>query len=408
MAHKETAMHPDADKHTRLAYRSQATRVLSSAALAALLQQARQRNRALGITGLLVADGARFMQWLEGPGDAVHAVWSSIRRDARHGHIEQIAVPRGTQRLFADWQMRLACGALDRVAEPAWRLQRSLLDRLQGDDSAAASALCGLASASSWPAANDLAHSLVGAARGMTRVKAGLPCAELALRADNSALDAIEAQVFDATQQLLGQWWAEDRCSETSIVIAQGQLMSWAHAVMATMQAPHPGAPRVLVCPVPGERHLASVALAAHAHARAGAAAQVLFAQSDDELLDRLRSERFDVLQLCLSDVVPRESQWPQAADLLARARNASREPRLAVLLRGRAFTDQPGLGVLLGADDAYAPGALDAAALASLVRWCRARASSPAAMAAQSVLMDMCSQLNSRRPAGLSLQPGR
>ncbi len=380
--------------HTRLAYRSRATRVLSSSALAALLGQARQRNAALGITGLLIADGTFFMQWLEGPGDAVHAVWSSIRRDARHHHIEQIAVPRGGQRLFADWQMRLACGAVDRVAEPAWRLQRSLLDRLRGEDIAVSLALQGLGSAARWPAANELARSLV--AGGATRP----PGTDLALRVDSSTLDVIEAQVFDAVQQLLGQWWSQDRCGETDVLIAQGQLMSWAHAVMEVMQAPPATAPRVLVSPVPGERHLASVALAAHAHSRAGAAVQVLFAQSDDELLARLRAERFDVLQLCLSDVLPCEDRWSRTAELLAKARNASREPRLAVLLRGRAFTDQPGLGVLLGADDAYAPGALDAAALAGIVRWCRTRASSPAAMAAQSVLMDMCRQLNELRPA--------
>jgi blue light- and temperature-responsive anti-repressor len=391
-----------ASTHARLAYRSQATRVLSSTALAALLSQARQRNAALGITGLLIADGKYFMQWLEGPGDAVHAVWTSIRRDARHHHIEQIAVPRGGQRLFADWQMRLACGAVDRVAEPAWRLQRSLLDRLRRDDSAASLALQGLGGAARWPAVNDLAGSLVagGAARP--------PGTELALRAESSTLDVIEAQVFDAVQQLLGQWWMQDRCNETDVVIAQGQLLAWAHAVMEVMQAPPATAPRVLVSPVPGERHLASVALAAHALARAGAATQVLFAKSDAELLAQLRGERFDVLQLCLSDVLPREDRWQHTAELVAQARNDSLEPRLALLLRGRAFTDQPGLGVLLGADDAYAPGALDAAALAGIVRWCRGRASSPAAMAAQSVLMDMCLQLNEHRPADLSLPPRR
>jgi Sensors of blue-light using FAD len=392
----------DSSAHTRLAYRSQATRALSAAALATLLRQARQRNKALGITGLLVADGTRFMQWLEGPGDAVHAVWSSIRCDARHHHIEQLAVPQGGQRLFADWQMRLACGAVDRVAEPAWRLQRSLLDRMRGDDGAVSSMLQALGSAARWPDAGDLASSLV------TGGDARPPGSELALRAESITLDVIEAQVFDAVQQLLGQWWVQDRCNETDVVIAQGQLMSWAHVVMEAMQAPPPAAPRVLVSPVPGERHLASVALAAHAVARAGAAVQVLFAQSDDELLARLRDERFDVLQLCLSDVLPCEDRWQRSSELVAQVRKASRETRLAVLLRGRAFTDQPGLGVLLGADDAYAPGALDAAALAGLVRWCRGRASSPAAMAAQSVLMDMCRQLNEHRPADRVLPPLR
>lgn len=50
--------------------------------------RARQANGGLGITGLLIFDGQRFCQQLEGPKSAVLKLTERIRNDPRHADVE--------------------------------------------------------------------------------------------------------------------------------------------------------------------------------------------------------------------------------------------------------------------------------------------------------------------------------
>jgi hypothetical protein len=50
--------------------------------------KARTANEAAGVTGLLVFDGMRFCQQIEGPRKAVLALTERIRHDARHVNVE--------------------------------------------------------------------------------------------------------------------------------------------------------------------------------------------------------------------------------------------------------------------------------------------------------------------------------
>jgi hypothetical protein len=50
----------------------------------AIVTRARARNAERGITGLLVFDGLRFCQHLEGPHDAIDALMHRIEQDPRH------------------------------------------------------------------------------------------------------------------------------------------------------------------------------------------------------------------------------------------------------------------------------------------------------------------------------------
>lgn len=50
--------------------------------------QARTANEAAGVTGLLLFDGMRFCQQIEGPRKAVLALTERIRQDARHVNVE--------------------------------------------------------------------------------------------------------------------------------------------------------------------------------------------------------------------------------------------------------------------------------------------------------------------------------
>jgi hypothetical protein len=49
-----------------------------------IVREARNKNEKREITGLLVFDGLRFCQYLEGPEDAVYSLSERIRKDNRH------------------------------------------------------------------------------------------------------------------------------------------------------------------------------------------------------------------------------------------------------------------------------------------------------------------------------------
>ncbi|MCA8830903.1 BLUF domain-containing protein [Hymenobacter pini] len=90
-----------------LIYQSKAVTPLSSAELKRLLNQSRRHNEAADITGMLLYDGSRFLQVLEGPSEAVSAVFARIRQDCRHTEVLVLADGPVAQRQFERWQMGL-------------------------------------------------------------------------------------------------------------------------------------------------------------------------------------------------------------------------------------------------------------------------------------------------------------
>jgi len=88
-----------------LVYMSQATRSLTEAELADLLAVSRRNNAARGITGLLMYEADTFMQALEGPREAVEALFRKISRDPRHTGVHVICEDYVKERYFGPWRM---------------------------------------------------------------------------------------------------------------------------------------------------------------------------------------------------------------------------------------------------------------------------------------------------------------
>ncbi|OUE07395.1 hypothetical protein C5B94_14890 [Clavibacter michiganensis] len=86
-------------------YTSTATRHLTDDDLAELLGQCVRNNERAGLTGLLLHRDGRFMQVLEGPDDAVEAVFATIAADPRHTDVRQLLDERITARRFPAWSM---------------------------------------------------------------------------------------------------------------------------------------------------------------------------------------------------------------------------------------------------------------------------------------------------------------
>lgn len=86
-------------------YHSAATPGFDSVDLAELLTQARAKNRAQGVTGMLLAENGRFLQALEGPEETIRGLMATIGADPRHEHVRVLAEEPIRARRFPDWAM---------------------------------------------------------------------------------------------------------------------------------------------------------------------------------------------------------------------------------------------------------------------------------------------------------------
>lgn len=106
----------------RLVYVSTARPGLAASELDALLTQARTRNEASGLTGLLVYNGVHFMQALEGPRETLEGVYSSISADTRHHGLVSLYEEDIAERAFPGWSMAFSVIAGQEAAEDTLRV----------------------------------------------------------------------------------------------------------------------------------------------------------------------------------------------------------------------------------------------------------------------------------------------
>ena len=88
-----------------LIYVSSATRLFNEEELLNLLQLSRSNNEQAEITGMLLYKGGNFMQVIEGPEEAVTALYQKILRDPRHTGIMLLTKEPLKERQFPDWSM---------------------------------------------------------------------------------------------------------------------------------------------------------------------------------------------------------------------------------------------------------------------------------------------------------------
>lgn len=125
----------------QIKYISRFAKPMKEADIEALAQAAAKKNAELGVTGVLLASGGLFFQVLEGPKEAVDALFETIVADRRHEQVLVLGVREGVEtRLFESWSM----GKVDLDASAEQRLdplrailsavfeQRNVLDGLVG------------------------------------------------------------------------------------------------------------------------------------------------------------------------------------------------------------------------------------------------------------------------------------
>jgi methanogenic corrinoid protein MtbC1 len=319
-----------------LCYQSRAKRRPTADDLAQLVLEARERNRQFGVTGMLVHEGDRFFQWLEGPGEALEGLWSSIRRDERHDDIELLGEGVTPIRLFSEWDLRFLHrpdGGRPTLDIPA---------------PAAAADTIGTEMSGSWRIA-ELA---------LAGDEAGLEALVLERRAAGDDARVICRRFLEPAAHLLGDWWCEDRCDSFAVTIALSKLQNLARSLEASQAGGRRVAitgQRVLISPPPRETHLLGATLLGGFFRQAGWSVQAEFPQSDAELVGLVSTHWFDAIALTLSDVFTRRERLAALVKTIADVRAASRNPTLAVIVGGRAFRTEPSRAAdQVGADVHY------------------------------------------------------
>ena len=89
----------------QLSYISTARPTLIPADVEQILLTSRRNNLHAQVTGLLIFDGKRFLQALEGPMEAVEAVFSNIAVDQRHRGLVTLSNRAVETREFGNWSM---------------------------------------------------------------------------------------------------------------------------------------------------------------------------------------------------------------------------------------------------------------------------------------------------------------
>lgn len=89
------------------------------ASVGAIVKAAREFNGSHGITGLLVFDGERFCQYIEGPAPAMQSLIEKLEVDPRHADFTPLHFERGAadDRRFPGWSMGYADVSGDHTIE---------------------------------------------------------------------------------------------------------------------------------------------------------------------------------------------------------------------------------------------------------------------------------------------------
>lgn len=340
-AHVERSDAGAANWVASITYRSQASRALSVPELQSLVGAARGRNRSIGITGMLLCDGNRYLQTIEGPPDALDRVWESIRHDPRHGSIEILSEHMVPARLFSGLDMQFCCRDGRRARSPAGSSGPALLvDHIP--------AAAGFALAGDDSRLNALIGDLVN---------------------DGWVGDALVRYLLEPTARMLGDAWLADECSEIDLTIGLSMLQLAGHAVQSRGSADKIRKSRysVLLATAPGEPHLLGPSLLGDMFNNAGWTVDIAFPGSDEALARQLRSQRPDAVDIALSDALPRHHALARLRETVAKCRGAPDE-LVVVSVGGRLFAEAAATALTVGADHARTSAAGTSVRLAQLI----------------------------------------
>lgn len=364
-------------------YRSVAAPDLTMRDVLDIVEASQVRNAEVGVTGVLLYAGGRFLQWLEGPADAVSSVMGYINRDHRHSEIEILSQEAIDQRRFADWHMQLSCAESDiRCMAPdgcdqVVTVGRSLLpddtgtlplDRVAAvrrflSDVCAAQGLV----REDGPETPTLAlFSMRGRhSQRSALAEAAARLGDLLLADPLGALAEIEtllrthaptatdfARLYERCAERLTQDLAADRISALQVTLALSSLQMALRRIHH-MPDPQKGHGAVTVAATPGQKPILEAALAGEMLRAAGWSTAVLYPESTAELVARLKATRTATLVIVPS-LLDGPVQDASLRDLIAAVRAGQDLPRQRIIVGGRLGRAAPKVLQETGADAGF------------------------------------------------------
>jgi hypothetical protein len=336
-----------------IAYRSRVSGAQTPEGFRKLIGDAQERNRAHSITGQLICEDNRYYQWIEGPGEHLQYLWEAIKRDPRHCDIEVLGNQQIPARFFAEWDLKVSTKFEAPPTVTKQTTQSTLPDLIKDlviPQLAAKHANKPKKILSPKPhrQVKELAANLVSVDPNSAL--------ELfaQLHADTPQLEMFYGSVVEPTARVLGDMWHSDHCSEFQLTVALVRLQSAVRSIgpLSPWQAaPNAGLKAVLVAPQPGELHMLGAVLDEDVLYRAGWQSQLELPESDEAVQKLVADNWFDALDLNLSVSVCRDQWLDRLTETIAKARLASCNPELVVVVGGRVFYDDPSLGKAAGAN---------------------------------------------------------
>lgn len=171
-----------------------------------------------------------------------------------------------------------------------------------------------------------------------------------ALRARGMPLDRIYLELFAPAARHLGALWEADRCDFASVTIGlcglQQLLLDNSRSFCPAPGRRHEDR-RVLLAPVPGEQHSFGLVMVGEFFRRQGWDVCSATGAGAGELAAMVRKQWFSMVGLSLAG----ECRLEALAGLIREIRRASLNTQIGIMVGGRAFTEQPELAALVGAD---------------------------------------------------------
>lgn len=108
---------------TAVMYRSQSVQPMDPGQLDRLLTASRAYNAMVNVSGVLLHDRGTFLQYFEGPTEAVEQVYARIRDSRLHAQMVQLMSRSVSKRQFASWHMGFSAApttVLEEIANENW------------------------------------------------------------------------------------------------------------------------------------------------------------------------------------------------------------------------------------------------------------------------------------------------
>lgn len=172
------------------------------------------------------------------------------------------------------------------------------------------------------------------------------------LRRRGVPIDALYADLLAGTARHLGDLWTEDLCDFTDVTVGLGRLQQ---VLRDLSQLPELGGPtppqreprRVLMMPCPGEQHTFGLVMVSEFFRRAGWDVTGGAWESEDEALQLVRTQWFDVIGLSLAAEVHLDG----LRDCIERLRRDALNRGVGIIVGGPLFLQHPQWAQQVGAD---------------------------------------------------------